>query len=139
MKFNVNKFVLIRCSRSPNPAQHNYHLDNNILDVREEHSYLGFLLNKTLSWSNHITKIATKASQVFNFLRHNLSNYSSFVKASVYFTIVHPIMEYTASVWDPYQQIDIQTIEKVQRRAARWVMSYYNRCSNVSSMLETLN
>jgi len=48
-------------------------------------------------------------------------------------------MEYAASVWDPYQQIDIQAIEKVQRRAARWVMSDYNRTSSVSNMLETLN
>ena len=61
--------------------------------------------------------------QVFNFLRHNLSNCSSSVKASAYLTIVHPIMEYAASVWDPYQPIDIQTIEKVQRRTAQWVMT----------------
>ena len=49
MKFNVSKFVLIRCSWSPSLVQHNYHLDNHSLDVREEHSYLGVLLNKSLS------------------------------------------------------------------------------------------
>ena len=37
MKFNINKCVLIRHSRSPNPFQHNYYLDNHVLDVREEH------------------------------------------------------------------------------------------------------
>ena len=41
------------------------------------------------------------------------------MKASSYLTLVCPIMEY---VWDPYQLNNIQALEKVQRRAARWVM-----------------
>ena len=139
MKFNVNKCVLVRCSRSPSPVLHSYLLDDHILDERDEHSYLGVLLHKSLSWSNHITKTAAKASQVFNFLRRNLSNCSSSVKASAYLTIVRPIMEYTSSVWDPHQQCDIQAIEKIQRRAAWWVMSDYGRHSSVSGMLEFLN
>ena len=49
MKFDVNKCVFIRCSQSPNPVQRNCHLDIHILDVREEHSYLGILLYKFLS------------------------------------------------------------------------------------------
>ena len=139
MKFNVNKCVLVRCSRSPSPVLHSYLLDDHILDKRDEHSYLGVLLHKSLSWSSHITKTAAKASQVFNFLRRNLYNCSSSVKASAYLTIVRPIMEYASSVWDPHQQCDIQAVEKIQRRAARWVMSDYSRHSSVSSMLEFLN
>ena len=48
-------------------------------------------------------------------------------------------MEYAASAWDPHQQIDFGAIEKLQRRAPRWVMSDYNKTSSVSNMLETLN
>jgi len=98
-----------------------------------------YCTNHCPAWSNHITKTAAKASQVFNFLRHNLSNCSSSVKASAYLTIVRPIMEYTSSVWDPHQQCNIQAIEKIQRRAARWVMSDYGRHSSVSGMLQFLN
>ena len=35
-------------------------------------------------------------------------------------------MEYAASVWDPHHLNDIQALEKVQRRAARWVMNDYS-------------
>ena len=56
-----------------------------ILDVRDEHLYLGVLLHKSLSWSNHIAKTTVKASQLFNFLRRNLSNCSPSVKASSLF------------------------------------------------------
>ena len=79
--------------------------------------------HKALSWSGHITNIASKASQIFNFLRRNLSKCSSTVKTSSYLTLVRPIMEYAASVWDPYHLNDIQALEKVQHRAARWVMN----------------
>ena len=54
-----------------------------------------------------------------------------------YLTLVHPIMEYAASVWDPYQLNDIQALEKVQRRAACWVMKDYSRYSSVSATYVT--
>ena len=43
-------------------------------------------------------------------------------------------------MWDPYLIKDIQVLEKIQRRAVRWVFSDYN-CqwsSSVSSMLQHL-
>ena len=70
-------------------------------------------------------KLVAKASQLFNFLRRNLSNCSPSVKATAYLTIFHPVLEYAASLWDPYQQNDILSLEKVQRRAARWALSDY--------------
>ena len=53
-------------------------------------------------------------------------------------SMVCPIMEYAASVWDPYHLDDILALEKVQRRAARWVMNDYSRYSSASSMLNDL-
>ena len=32
-------------------------------------------------------------------------------------------MEYASDVWDPYYNLQIQQLEKVQRRAARWIYS----------------
>ena len=34
-----------------------------------------------------------------------------------------PSMEYAATVWDPHHTGDIQHLEKVQRRAARWALN----------------
>ena len=65
------------------------------------------------SWSNHIARTTAKALQLFNFLRHNWSNCSPSVKASTYLTIVCPVLKYAASFWDPYQQNDILSLEKV--------------------------
>ena len=48
-------------------------------------------------------------------------------------------MEYAAAVWDPYHHNDILQLEKVQRRAARWVLNDYNRYSSVTAMLQQLS
>ena len=34
-------------------------------------------------------------------------------------------MEYASTIWDPYLKKDIDLLEKVQRKAARWVFSDY--------------
>ena len=47
------------------------------------------------------------------------------VKQQMYFALVRPILEYASSVWDPHLKSDIQKIEMVQRRAARFVTKNY--------------
>ena len=55
-----------------------------------------------------------------------------------YFTLVRPIIEYAAPVWDPYTKRNIYKIEMVQRRAARFVCGRYHNTSSVSEMLQDL-
>ena len=43
-------------------------------------------------------------------------------------------MEYGATVWDPYQKYNSDKIERLQRRAARYVKSRYSRYSCVSQV-----
>ena len=47
-------------------------------------------------------------------------------------------MEYAAFVWSPHTSQNINKLEIIQRRAARFVMSNYDRHSSVSEMLHVL-
>ena len=47
-------------------------------------------------------------------------------------------MEYSATVWDPYQKYNSDKVERVQRRAARFVKSGHTRYSSVSDILDGL-
>ena len=97
------------------------------------------MLNKVLSWSSHISTISSNETRTLTFLKHNLSNCSRKVKESVYLTMVRPQMEYASAVWDPHHNSLIQLLEKVQRRAARWIFNDYSRFSSVSAMLNELS
>ena len=64
--------------------------------------------------------------------------YSCETKASVYFTLVRPNLEYCASVWSLYTAQGKYMIEMVQRRAARYAVNRYRNTSSVTEMLEDL-
>ena len=49
------------------------------------------------------------------------------VKLTAYIALVRPILEYAATVWDPYTKKSIEHLEMVQRRAVRWVDNNYKR------------
>ena len=46
-------------------------------------------------------------------------------KAATYTSVVRPVLEYAAPVWDPYRQADIKALEQVKGRAARYVYNDY--------------
>jgi len=91
-----------------------------------------------MMWSHHIQCKVNKATKVLNFIKRILCKYTKEVKTTTYFTLVKPLLDYAAMVWDPYQQYLIDKIEMIQWRAARWVMNDYHLTSSISDMLSTL-
>ena len=69
------------------------------------------------------------------FFRRNLKIRKIKEKADKAF--VHPLLEYAASVWDPYLQ-NIAKIEVVQRRAARFILNRFRNTLSVDNMLEAM-
>ena len=48
------------------------------------------------------------------------------------------VLEYACPIWDPHLRKDVDLLERVQRRAARFVNSDYRSTSRVTSMLQSL-
>jgi len=47
-------------------------------------------------------------------------------------------MEYASVIWDPYTKADSNKLEKIQRTAARWILSSYSCKTSVTSLLQQL-
>ena len=47
------------------------------------------------------------------------------MKERCYTTLVRPSAEYASQVWDPHYRVDVENLEKIQKRAARWVTNNY--------------
>ena len=73
------------------------------------------------------------------FLRKNLYNCPEQIKTQAYYSLVRPHLEYAWSVCDPHTQKNIQSIAKVQSRAASFVKKCnQHTLSTITSLLEEL-
>ena len=98
-----------------------YHLNDQPIPSKSVVRYLGMYINSHLKWSDHVKHITAKASRSLNYLRHTLFASPSTVKSAAYNCLVRPLLEYASPVWYLHTARDIDRLEAIQRRAARWV------------------
>ena len=87
--------------------------------------YLGVILDNRLSFNNHVDQIVSKATKLLNLCRRNLHMCSPELKEIAYKALVRPHLEYASPAWSPHTQRNIDKIESVQTRAARFVLGNY--------------
>ena len=139
MKFNPSKcYILSTCKKQEPQFHHFYTLCGEVLVHQNNNPYLGVLLNSNLNFSNHISNILVKANRTLGFISRNLKRCPTKLRATAYQSFVRPKLEYASAFWDPYHQKDIENIEKVQRKASRFVYKDYSRQTSVTSLLRKL-
>ena len=116
---------------------HMYSLSGHILDTVQDNPYLGLQISNDLKWRKHIQKTVNKASIALGMLRRNLKFLSKAHKSTAYQTLVRSILEYGSIVWDPHTIQDKQCLERIQRRAARFIVGDYKTKSE-GFMTQTL-
>ena len=75
------------------------------------------------------------------FLRRNLRVCRKDVKAAAYSAMVQPTLDYEATSWDPHTKEDINILDNIQRRGARFVCNnYFDKTpGQVTAMINSLN
>ena len=133
MKFRPSKCTKITVTNKRNPIKTDYNLHDHILASVSSVKYLGVTVTEDLRWDTHIQNICDKANRTIGFLRRNLNIGAVSIKQQAYFSLVHLLVEYASTVWDPHTQTN------TQRWAARYVLSRHRNTSSVSDMLQSLN
>lgn len=136
MEFHPDKCTVLTISKKKQPTSYKYRLHNHVLAHETSTKYLGCTLTADLNWGTHINNICNKAYRTLGFLRRNIHISSRSIKEKAYKSLVRPQLEYSATVWDPYQHGHIDQLEKVQRRAARYVTGRHRNRSSVGHMIE---
>jgi hypothetical protein len=81
---------------------------------------LGIILRSDLSWADHANYKAKKAWKALNFTMRILRKGNSNTKSLAYVSLVRPILEYGAPCWDPYREGQINALDRVQKKAAKF-------------------
>ena len=131
---------IMTLKHSRSPKYFDYKLGSSILNETDGHHYLGVYITNNLTWNKNI-QITSKANQTLGFVTRNLYSCSQHTKEAAYRTLVRQLVEYSSAVWDPYTKDLINQLEKVQKRAARFVCGDFTPGSEgcVSNMIKSLD
>ena len=126
MIFHPEKCTLLRITTNKRYRREtSYFLHGQRLQVTDSAKYLGVTLSDNLQWEKHTQAIAANASRTLGFLRCNFRDCSKQVLATTYKSMVRSTMEYASTSWDPYKTEDVNCLDKVQRRTARYACNNY--------------
>ena len=139
MEFNPSKCVVIHVTRSRTLIPSQYLLHGQVLESVAGSKYLGVEISSNLLFNNHIQNITTSASRSLGFLRRNIRSQNPALREMAYKTLVRPIVEYSSTVWSPNTDQNIDKLEMIQRRAARWTLHNYSTYASVTEMLQSLS
>ena len=119
---------MLSCTILNKGHAYNYSLNNDVLSTSTDskYKYLGIIISSDLKWNTHIDNILNKANQILGFIKRHLSKCDKTMKLLAYKTLVRPILEYSSSVWDPEYVYQIDKLERIQRRAARFILTRYD-------------
>ena len=141
MIFNTDKCEVLQIALKP-ATTNSYTLYGRHLKEVTEAKYLGVTIDCKLAFTKHIDIVCKKANSIailWHLFDKIFKSCQRQIKIDTYLMHVRPILEYTAVVWASHTRCDIERLEAVQRQAARFVMSDYNRTSSVTVMLQDLN
>ena len=140
MKFQPVRCNILQITRKQiKKVNTSYSLEGTVLDNVEKIKYLGGTITNDLKWNTHVSNICTKANRTLDFLRRNLAACPRDVKELAYKGPVCPILEYDSPVWDPQSILLQDELEKVQKRAARFITgNYINETGSMTGILEQL-
>ena len=129
LRFNVSKCNMMHFSRSQEKPCRFYTLGGEVMSSKLEAQYLGVTLStrygtKSSPWKAHIDSIAGKAQQKLGFLRRSLRGCPHSLREAGYSSLVRSSLEYAGAVWDTTVGTEVDKLEMIQHRAAKWSRGY---------------
>lgn len=86
-------------------------------------------VSNDLKWNNHIDHILAKGYRMLSFLRrHTLTSFDENTRKLLHLSFVRRHIGYASKVWAPQEISNLTRIERLQRRATKYMlnMNYYN-------------
>ena len=99
---------------------------------------LGVMVTKDLTWSNHVRYVTAKANRMLGFIKRNCAGIiNKDALKLLYVSLVRYHLCLCSQVWAPQTSMLMMEVEKVQRRASRFIcknnkLSYKDRLTSLN-------
>ena len=139
MEFHPDKCQILRITNKRQPLKFTYNIHNIDLQEFKSAKYLGVTIDSNLNWTVQTENVYKKSSSMLSFLERNFYKCPENVKENLYTALVRPLLEYGCCAWDPYRNNQIQKLEMINKRAARFITGNHIReHGNTNKNMETL-
>lgn len=122
LTFNPDKCHILTLGKFENIRySHRYSIYGNEMEHVFSEKDLGVVIDSALSFEDHISEKIKKANSIMGLIRRSFSYLSCNLFKKLYMTFVRPHLEYAQVIWSPHLKKLINSIEKVQMRATKYV------------------
>ena len=97
----------------------NHKMGDTVLDLTVEEKDLGVTISADMKVLEQCCIAASKGNQIIGLIRRNITYKGKKLIIPLYKAIVRPHLEYCIQAWIPYCKKDIDTLERIQRRATK--------------------
>ena len=123
--FNESKFVHLCFWQKTSLDTPKYAINGNLIRRMSQHKDLRVTFSTDLHWTEHYNIIIAKAYQTLGLLRRTFSVGSIAAKKQLYISLVRSQLLYCSQLWRPQLLKDVFTLERVQRRATKYILNNY--------------
>ena len=127
-----SKFMLFHKKRTP--PEINISINNSDIERVSQFTFLGIVLDETLSWKNHITMITNKLSRINGVLHRLKFIFPKNILLTIYKSLFMPHINYGSLVWGN----NFEAISKLQKRAIRTI-THSHYIAHSEPLLKQLN
>ena len=99
----------------------NYKMGDTVLGTTVKEKDLGVTISADMKVSEQCGIAASKGNQILGLIRRNITYKGKKLIIPLYKPIVRPHLEYCIQAWRPYRKKDIDTLERIQRRATKMI------------------
>ena len=99
----------------------NYKMGDIVLGTTVKEKDLGVTISADMKVSEQCGIAASKGNQILGLIRRNITYKGKNLIIPLYKAIVRPHLEYCIQAWRPYRKKDIDTLERIQRRATKMI------------------
>lgn len=144
MRFHPSKCKVMHLGTNNNRRDYEMIGSDNtphILEKTEVEKDLGVYIDSKLKFTTHCQEKVNKANRILGYIRHTFKHMEKNTFLLLYKSLVRPHLEFGSCIWSPRHKYNIDSIERVQRRATKLIpqirdLPYTERLKHLN--LETL-
>jgi ribonuclease P/MRP protein subunit RPP40 len=132
MPFNDKKSAVVHFGR--NNPNFSYLLGDKIVRPTTTQKDLGVVIDSQGKYTNHISEVAKKCNRITGMIKTRFKSRDPNLLSQLYKVYILPIIGYASEVWAPTYKIQLEFLEKIQKRYCRLTgsKSYSGSCKALS-------